>query len=215
MTEDETTPCGPPDERLVELGHRMFDLAREGDETSLLAYVDGGVPVDLTDAQGNPAALESTGLHVGKASIGVVVTGATTTLANLSSAVNALDMGISALALDVGPDDGPSSLVLSSRSTGADHALTADFSHLGGFDGHPVNELRAAQDARLLLGDGTVATPRLTVPHAALTQRRFVLVPLLELDFAAALPDGTRLADVLARLPLDEDVRRDGPPLAV
>ena len=53
MTEDETTSAGPPDERLVELAHRMFDLAREGEATTLLAYVDGGVPVDLTDAQGN------------------------------------------------------------------------------------------------------------------------------------------------------------------
>jgi len=53
VTEDETTSAGPPDERLVELAHRMFDLAREGEATTLLAYVDGGVPVDLTDAQGN------------------------------------------------------------------------------------------------------------------------------------------------------------------
>ena len=53
MTEDETTPTGPPHERLVELAHRMFDLARAGEATTLLAYVDGGVPVDLTDAQGN------------------------------------------------------------------------------------------------------------------------------------------------------------------
>jgi flagellar hook-associated protein 2 len=117
--------------------------------------------ISLTDAQGNAVALESTGgLSVGKASIGVVVADGTTTVAKLSTAINALDMGISALALDVGPDDGPSSLVLSSRSTGADHSLTADFSHLSGFDGHPLNELRAAQDARLLLGDGTTEVTR-------------------------------------------------------
>ena len=53
MTEDETPPTGPPDERLVELAHRMFDLARAGEAATLLAYVDGGVPADLTDAQGN------------------------------------------------------------------------------------------------------------------------------------------------------------------
>lgn len=67
----------------------------------------------------------------------------------------------------------------------------------------------------LLLGDVTVAEERLTVPHAALTQRRFVLVPLLELDLGLTLPDGTRLADALAVLAFDEDVRRDGPPLRV
>lgn len=65
----------------------------------------------------------------------------------------------------------------------------------------------------LLLGPEPFSHERLTIPHAAMTRRRFVLVPLLELDFGLALPDGTRLADALARLPLDEDVRRDGPPL--
>ncbi len=65
----------------------------------------------------------------------------------------------------------------------------------------------------LLLGEAVIATERLTVPHPALTERRFVLIPLLELDFDLALPDGARLFDALAVLPLDEDVRRDGPPL--
>lgn len=65
----------------------------------------------------------------------------------------------------------------------------------------------------LLLGDEAYTSERLTIPHAALTQRRFVLVPLLELELAARLPDGTRLSEVLARLPLDEDVRRAGPAL--
>jgi flagellar hook-associated protein 2 len=118
--------------------------------------------ISLSDAQGNTAALESTGLRVGKGAVGVIVTDGTTTIAKLSTAINALDMGISALALDVGTTGGPSSLVLSSRSTGADHALTSDFSQLAGFVGHPVSELRAAQDARLLLGDGTTEITRAT-----------------------------------------------------
>ncbi len=42
-----------PDERLVELAHKMFDLARAGEVDQLSAYVDAGVPVDLTDASGN------------------------------------------------------------------------------------------------------------------------------------------------------------------
>ncbi len=42
-----------PDERLVELAHQMFDLAREGETERLEAYVEAGVPVDLTDASGN------------------------------------------------------------------------------------------------------------------------------------------------------------------
>ena len=56
---------------------------------------------------------------------------------------------------------------------------------------------------------------RLSVPHADLLVRRFVLIPLLELDFEATTPGGDRLADALAALPLDEDVRRAGPPLTV
>ena len=42
-----------PDEKLVELGHQMFDLARAGESAQLAAYVEAGVPVDLTDAAGN------------------------------------------------------------------------------------------------------------------------------------------------------------------
>lgn len=42
-----------PDPRLVELAHQMFDLARKGESEQLAAYVDAGVPVDLTDASGN------------------------------------------------------------------------------------------------------------------------------------------------------------------
>ena len=42
-----------------------------------------------------------------------------------------------------------------------------------------------------------------------------MLIPLLELDFTIATPDGTRLADRLAALPLDEGVRRAGPPLTL
>ena len=64
----------------------------------------------------------------------------------------------------------------------------------------------------LLLGDVTWASERLTLPHAQVTARRFVLVPLLELDPDVTLPDGTRAADAV---PDDAEVRRSGPPLTV
>src|SRR4051794_34719745 len=35
------------------LAHEMFELARAGDAARLLAHVDAGVPVNLTDAKGN------------------------------------------------------------------------------------------------------------------------------------------------------------------
>jgi 2-amino-4-hydroxy-6-hydroxymethyldihydropteridine diphosphokinase len=65
----------------------------------------------------------------------------------------------------------------------------------------------------LLLGDSEYASQRLTIPHAQVTARRFVLIPLLELDFDLRTPGGTLLSDCLAAMPLDEGVRREGPPL--
>ncbi len=62
----------------------------------------------------------------------------------------------------------------------------------------------------LLLGDLELSTERLTLPHAEVTSRRFVLVPLLELDPGLALPNGTRLADALAGLGAGQRVRRLG-----
>ena len=67
----------------------------------------------------------------------------------------------------------------------------------------------------LLLGDLTYSSDRLTLPHQETGSRRFVLVPLLELDPQLALPDGTPLAAKLAALPDGQDVRRAGPPLPV
>lgn len=65
----------------------------------------------------------------------------------------------------------------------------------------------------LLLGDVEYASERLRIPHEQVLARRFVLIPLLELDFDLATPAGERLADALAALPVGEGVRRGGPPL--
>jgi 2-amino-4-hydroxy-6-hydroxymethyldihydropteridine diphosphokinase len=65
----------------------------------------------------------------------------------------------------------------------------------------------------LLLGDLTYASERLRLPHAEVTTRRFVLIPLLELDPQLATPDGARLADALAALDPAVRVARAGPPL--
>jgi 2-amino-4-hydroxy-6-hydroxymethyldihydropteridine diphosphokinase len=67
----------------------------------------------------------------------------------------------------------------------------------------------------LLLGDSAYRSERLSLPHEQATSRRFVLIPLLELDLELATPDGTRLRDALLRLGFDEGVRRHGPPLQV
>ena len=52
----------------------------------------------------------------------------------------------------------------------------------------------------LLLGDVQLVSERVTLPHRDVLTRRFVLVPLLELDPDLALPDGRRLDAALAAL---------------
>jgi 7,8-dihydro-6-hydroxymethylpterin-pyrophosphokinase len=71
-------------------------------------------------------------------------------------------------------------------------------------------------DIDVLLLDGVVVgSERLSLPHPEVTSRRFVLVPLLELEPELATPDGTRLADALAALGEGQAVRADGPPLGI
>jgi 2-amino-4-hydroxy-6-hydroxymethyldihydropteridine diphosphokinase len=65
----------------------------------------------------------------------------------------------------------------------------------------------------LLLGDLEHASERLRLPHPEVTSRRFVLVPLLELDPELRIPGGRRLADALAALGDGARVERAGPPL--
>jgi len=67
----------------------------------------------------------------------------------------------------------------------------------------------------LLLGDVELSHERMTLPHDQVLARRFVLIPALELDFELATPDGERLSDALAALPVSEGVRFAGPPLSV
>jgi 2-amino-4-hydroxy-6-hydroxymethyldihydropteridine diphosphokinase len=59
----------------------------------------------------------------------------------------------------------------------------------------------------LLLGDLELETDRLVLPHPQVTSRRFVLVPLLELDPDLALPDDTLLSEALSALGSDQRVK--------
>ncbi|MYZ40733.1 MULTISPECIES: ankyrin repeat domain-containing protein, partial [unclassified Streptomyces] len=42
-----------PDPEVVELATRIFDLARRGEAEALAAYVDAGVPANLTNDRGD------------------------------------------------------------------------------------------------------------------------------------------------------------------
>lgn len=70
----------------------------------------------------------------------------------------------------------------------------------------PRHSTRPLDVDLLLLGDLELSTDRLTLPHREVTTRRFVLVPLLELDPDLALPNGKRLAEALAMLPAGQRV---------
>jgi 2-amino-4-hydroxy-6-hydroxymethyldihydropteridine diphosphokinase len=66
-------------------------------------------------------------------------------------------------------------------------------------------------DIDILLYDTlTLHTPDLTIPHAALHERAFVLVPLHELAPDLQLPSGVWVRDLLAALPDDGGVQRVG-----
>lgn len=79
--------------------------------------------------------------------------------------------------------------------------------------GGPRHGPRVIDVDLLLLNDLRYSSDRLTLPHAEVTTRRFVLVPLLELDPDLALPTGERLADALAGLGPGQAVRPVAPPL--
>ncbi len=86
---------------------------------------------------------------------------------------------------------------------------------LGRAAGGPRHGPRAIDIDVLLLGDLELRHERMSLPHAQLLTRRFVLIPALELDFELHAPDGCRLADALAVLSLAEGVRWAGPPLSI
>ena len=84
---------------------------------------------------------------------------------------------------------------------------------LGRTPGGPRHGPRPIDVDLLLLGDLQYSSQRLTLPHAEVSSRRFVLMPLLELDPDLTLPSGERLADRLAALGPGQAVRRAAAPL--
>ena len=48
-----STPDEQPDAAIADLAGRLFDMARAGEAEKLVAYLDAGVPVNLTNANGD------------------------------------------------------------------------------------------------------------------------------------------------------------------
>jgi 2-amino-4-hydroxy-6-hydroxymethyldihydropteridine diphosphokinase len=85
---------------------------------------------------------------------------------------------------------------------------------LGREPGGPRHGPRPIDVDVLLLDALEYASDRLILPHPEVTSRRFVLVPLLELEPGLVLPDGTSLAEALVALAGDgQEVHSAGPPL--
>ncbi|HCH23449.1 MAG TPA: 2-amino-4-hydroxy-6-hydroxymethyldihydropteridine diphosphokinase [Oceanospirillaceae bacterium] len=59
----------------------------------------------------------------------------------------------------------------------------------------------------LLYAQQSIQSPRLTVPHAGLHTRNFVLYPLAEISPELSLPDGTSLQQLLDNCPLADLVK--------
>lgn len=83
-------------------------------------------------------------------------------------------------------------------------------SELGRAAGGPRHGPRAIDVDLLLVVGREHRSERLNVPHRDILARRFVLVPLIELEPELALPDGTRLSDALPATK-GQAVRRVGP----
>ena len=103
---------------------------------------------------------------------------------------------------------GPEELLDACKAVEREHGRT-----LAGEAGYVRHGPRPIDVDVLLLGDLEHRSGRLVLPHEQVAARRFVLIPLLELDLDLRTPDGVVLADRLAALPVDEGVRRAGPPL--
>jgi 2-amino-4-hydroxy-6-hydroxymethyldihydropteridine diphosphokinase len=83
---------------------------------------------------------------------------------------------------------------------------------LGRPEGGPRHGPRPIDVDLLLLGERSYRSDRLTLPHPEVRSRRFVLVPLLELEPELSLPDGESLSQALDGLE-GQAVRQVGPPL--
>jgi 2-amino-4-hydroxy-6-hydroxymethyldihydropteridine diphosphokinase len=81
---------------------------------------------------------------------------------------------------------------------------------LGRVFGGPRHGPRPIDIDLLILGDIELEDDRLRLPHRDITERRFVLAPLLELDPGLTLPDGTSLAAALAALGTEQRAARVG-----
>lgn len=97
-------------------------------------------------------------------------------------------------------------------------AIAKALEHAAGRRRSPRGTPRPLDIDLLLYGAARSVAPELTLPHPRLLVRRFVLAPLAALAPDLAVPpEGTTVAELLARLPPGERVERvewSRPPLS-
>ncbi|WP_306338506.1 ankyrin repeat domain-containing protein [Streptomyces sp. KL118A] len=71
-----------PDPEVVDLATKIFDLARQGDAAALAAYVDAGVPANLTNDSGDSLVMLAAYHGQAEAVVALVERGADTNRAN-------------------------------------------------------------------------------------------------------------------------------------
>jgi len=108
--------------------------------------------------------------------------------------------------IEIETDGGPEELL---------DACKAVEREVGRAAGGPRHGPRVIDVDVLLLDDLEYESERLRLPHEQVTSRRFVLVPLLELEPDLRLPGGVRAADSLAALGGGQEVRVAGPALSI
>jgi flagellar hook-associated protein 2 len=136
-------------------------VSLDGGATTTVSHVDTGTTVSLTNGVSF-----ATGTHLaqGTATFDVVRTDATTTLADLTAALNASGSPVSAALINTGDGSGaPYRLVLSAKGTGTQGALTVDTSGINVLDPSQVTTVTPARDAELSVGGATITRSSNTV----------------------------------------------------
>jgi flagellar hook-associated protein 2 len=136
-------------------------VSLDGAAATAVPHVDSGTGVSLANGVSF-----ATGTHLeqGTASFDVVRTDATTTLADLTAALNASGSPVSASLINTGDGSGAAyRLVLTAKGTGSQGALTIDTSGINVLDPSQLTTVTAATDAELTVGGATVTRSSNTV----------------------------------------------------
>ncbi len=178
-------------------GSHVIDLvARDGADLTVrlngetqTATIGANGQFSLDDGDGGTLVLDAgTGvgggddLEFGTLRMTRITTDATTTVTNLASRLNATDGAVRAQVIDTGDGTATSHrLVLSARATGLANTADIDLGGLSVFGGG-LTTIRAAADAELTLGDGSLTITR---PTNSITDA----VPGVTLDLVGTSPD--------------------------